>query len=265
MYVAPEHSRPRRRHGAAAAPDRRRRARHPGLEQLVLTVTDTQRRVRARSMNAAGFRSFGVEPRAIRVGDRYHGKIHMILFLTPTMTISRFSFPTTIHFGPGARKLVHAHLAEHGHPPPARRDRSRHRAAAAAAGVRRRPAGPRRRRVLGNLGQSGPEPGRQRRRGVQGAWRGRGRRPRRRRRARRRQGHRADGDAPGRHARIRVGPRARAADRPAAPAFHRAADDGRHRLRGRTLQRRLRRRHPRQEDHLLAASSWPRRCSPIRN
>ena len=30
------------------------------------------------------------------------------------MTISRFSFPTTIHFGAGARKLVHAHLAEHG-------------------------------------------------------------------------------------------------------------------------------------------------------
>ena len=30
------------------------------------------------------------------------------------MTISRFSFPTTIHFGPGARKLVRAHLAEQG-------------------------------------------------------------------------------------------------------------------------------------------------------
>ena len=30
------------------------------------------------------------------------------------MTISRFSFPTTIHFGAGARKLVHAHLVEHG-------------------------------------------------------------------------------------------------------------------------------------------------------
>ena len=30
------------------------------------------------------------------------------------MTISRFSFPTTIHFGPGARRLVAAHLAEQG-------------------------------------------------------------------------------------------------------------------------------------------------------
>ena len=30
------------------------------------------------------------------------------------MTITRFSFPTTIHFGPGARKLVGPHLAEHG-------------------------------------------------------------------------------------------------------------------------------------------------------
>jgi alcohol dehydrogenase class IV len=30
------------------------------------------------------------------------------------MTITRFSFPTTIHFGAGARKLVAAHLLEHG-------------------------------------------------------------------------------------------------------------------------------------------------------
>ncbi len=30
------------------------------------------------------------------------------------MTISRFSFPTPIHFGPGASRLVAAHLAEHG-------------------------------------------------------------------------------------------------------------------------------------------------------
>src|SRR5512137_2904847 len=30
------------------------------------------------------------------------------------MTLSRFSFPTTIHFGAGARKLVAAHLAEQG-------------------------------------------------------------------------------------------------------------------------------------------------------
>ncbi|HSQ10467.1 MAG TPA: iron-containing alcohol dehydrogenase, partial [Burkholderiaceae bacterium] len=30
------------------------------------------------------------------------------------MTITRFSFPTTIHFGPGARKLVGEHLRELG-------------------------------------------------------------------------------------------------------------------------------------------------------
>jgi alcohol dehydrogenase class IV len=30
------------------------------------------------------------------------------------MTITRFSFPTTIHFGPGARKLAGPHLREHG-------------------------------------------------------------------------------------------------------------------------------------------------------
>jgi alcohol dehydrogenase class IV len=30
------------------------------------------------------------------------------------MTITRFAFPTTIHFGPGARKLVGPHLREAG-------------------------------------------------------------------------------------------------------------------------------------------------------
>jgi alcohol dehydrogenase class IV len=30
------------------------------------------------------------------------------------MTLSRFSFPTTIHFGPGARRLVDDHLKQHG-------------------------------------------------------------------------------------------------------------------------------------------------------
>ena len=30
------------------------------------------------------------------------------------MTITRFSFPTTIHFGPGARKLVAGHLKAEG-------------------------------------------------------------------------------------------------------------------------------------------------------
>ena len=31
-----------------------------------------------------------------------------------SMTLSRFSFPTTIHFGPGSRKLVAEHLRVQG-------------------------------------------------------------------------------------------------------------------------------------------------------
>ena len=52
----------------------------PGLEQLVLTVTETN--VAARGLyEKFGFRSFGIEPRAIRVHDAYYDKNHMILFL----------------------------------------------------------------------------------------------------------------------------------------------------------------------------------------
>ncbi len=76
------------------------------------------------------------------------------------MTISRFSFPTTIHFGPGARKLVAAHLQNPG---------IRRPLIVTDRGIAPLPmlqafvadlAGPRRRRVLGDLGQSGPQPGR---------------------------------------------------------------------------------------------------------
>ncbi len=53
-----------------------------GLEQLVLTVTETN--VGARTLyEKLGFRSFGIEPRAIRVGDTYFDKNHMIFFLAP--------------------------------------------------------------------------------------------------------------------------------------------------------------------------------------
>ena len=79
MYVAPEHG--RRGIGAAllrhAIDDARRQ---PGLEHLVLTVTETN--VAARVLyEKFGFRSFGIEPRAIRVGDTYFDKNHMILSL----------------------------------------------------------------------------------------------------------------------------------------------------------------------------------------
>ena len=54
--------------------------REPGLTQLVLTVTETN--VAARKLyEKFGFRSFGIEPRAIRVGDTYYDKNHMIHFL----------------------------------------------------------------------------------------------------------------------------------------------------------------------------------------
>jgi len=81
MFVAPEHA--RRGVGAALLAhlvDAARR--EPGVEQLVLTVTDSN--TAARSLyERAGFRSFGVEPRAIRVGDAYYAKNHMILFIEP--------------------------------------------------------------------------------------------------------------------------------------------------------------------------------------
>ena len=56
--------------------------RDPDILQLILTVTDTNRSARA-LYERAGFRSFGVEPRAIRVGDAFFDKNHMILLLEP--------------------------------------------------------------------------------------------------------------------------------------------------------------------------------------
>ncbi len=54
--------------------------RQPQLQQLVLTVTDGNAAAAA-LYEKAGFRSFGIEPRAICVDGNYHGKNHMILFL----------------------------------------------------------------------------------------------------------------------------------------------------------------------------------------
>ena len=79
MYVAPEH----RRRGLArallqAVIDHARNA--MGLEQLVLTVTHTNHGARE-LYRRAGFSTFGVEPRAIKVSGEYFDKDHMILFL----------------------------------------------------------------------------------------------------------------------------------------------------------------------------------------
>ena len=52
----------------------------PGLEQVNLTVTATNERAR-RLYEAAGFRTFGIEERAIKVGNTYYPKAHMVLYL----------------------------------------------------------------------------------------------------------------------------------------------------------------------------------------
>jgi ribosomal protein S18 acetylase RimI-like enzyme len=58
-------------------------ARANGLESLVLTVTDGNARA-MRLYEHAGFRSFGIEPDAIRVAGRSHAKNHMQLNLAST-------------------------------------------------------------------------------------------------------------------------------------------------------------------------------------
>ena len=58
-------------------------ARRAGLELLVLTVTEGNE-VATRFYEAAGFRSFGIEPKAIKVDGRFYGKNHMYLDLTAT-------------------------------------------------------------------------------------------------------------------------------------------------------------------------------------
>jgi ribosomal protein S18 acetylase RimI-like enzyme len=81
MYVAPDFG----RRGVARALVRHLIAtakEEAGLEQLVLTVTHSNESARA-LYEGEGFRSFGIEPRAIRVGDRYYDKNHMVRFLRP--------------------------------------------------------------------------------------------------------------------------------------------------------------------------------------
>jgi GNAT superfamily N-acetyltransferase len=78
MFVAPE--RAGSGVGSALLAYAIAEARSQRVEQLVLTVTASN--ASARQLYArSGFRSFGVEPRAIRVEGRYFDKDHMILFL----------------------------------------------------------------------------------------------------------------------------------------------------------------------------------------
>jgi ribosomal protein S18 acetylase RimI-like enzyme len=81
MYVAPDFrrrgiGRALLRHLVAAAEQ------EAGLEQLVLTVTNSNDPARL-LYESEGFRSFGIEPRALRVGDVYFDKNHMVRFLAP--------------------------------------------------------------------------------------------------------------------------------------------------------------------------------------
>jgi ribosomal protein S18 acetylase RimI-like enzyme len=79
MYVAPEFA----RRGVGRALIRHVLAvaqREHGLEQLELTVTQTSDAART-LYESEGFRSFGIEPHAIRVAGRYYDKNHMVRFL----------------------------------------------------------------------------------------------------------------------------------------------------------------------------------------
>ncbi|MEP7207666.1 MAG: GNAT family N-acetyltransferase [Casimicrobiaceae bacterium] len=82
MYVGPEHG---GRHigrqlvDALIATGRT----WPGLEQITLTVTRGNARAQ-RLYHEAGFVTFGIEHRAIKVGATYYDKEHMVLFLNPS-------------------------------------------------------------------------------------------------------------------------------------------------------------------------------------
>lgn len=83
MYVAAEHA--GRGAGRALLEALVHEARASGLELLVLTVTEGNRGA-AQLYERAGFRSFGIEPRAIKVDGRAHAKNHMYLDLIRTGT-----------------------------------------------------------------------------------------------------------------------------------------------------------------------------------
>lgn len=79
MYVAMEHAGVglgRRMFDVLVA-----EARREGIELLVLTVTEGNGPATA-LYESVGFRSFGIEPKAIKVDGRYYGKNHMVLDLT---------------------------------------------------------------------------------------------------------------------------------------------------------------------------------------
>ena len=79
MYVAPEHV--ARGIGRALLERCIERARRETrVEQINLTVTASNERAR-KLYESAGFTAFGIEERAIKVGDTYFAKAHMVLRL----------------------------------------------------------------------------------------------------------------------------------------------------------------------------------------
>jgi ribosomal protein S18 acetylase RimI-like enzyme len=78
MYVAPEAG--RRGIGRALLDALVQDARASGLELLVLTVTEGNAGA-TRLYESMGFRSFGLEPHAIKVAGRAYAKNHMALLL----------------------------------------------------------------------------------------------------------------------------------------------------------------------------------------
>ena len=74
MYVTPEQS--GAGVGRALIEALLEEARRAGIELLVLTVTGSNEAARS-LYESTGFRSFGVEPKAIRIDGRYHAKNHM--------------------------------------------------------------------------------------------------------------------------------------------------------------------------------------------
>ena len=81
MYVAPEAK--GRGTGRALLDTLMAQARAAGFELLVLTVTEGNTSA-IRLYERAGFRSFGLEPLAIKVGGRAFSKNHMYLHLKTT-------------------------------------------------------------------------------------------------------------------------------------------------------------------------------------
>ena len=86
--------------------------REPGLTQLILTVTEP-RSPRAGSTRNSAFVRSASSPGQFASATAYFDKNHMILFRR-NHDHHRFGFPTTIHFGAGARKLVAEHLKAEG-------------------------------------------------------------------------------------------------------------------------------------------------------